>query len=195
MSTASASRKFANYAPHSWTVDPKHGEQPELFLTNRVLTHASDVKSGRLSTKACSIPQWFDTNGCTQKLVNGTRGAFCFTPDNLFRVCDATVSRNAPRYAMSWLLRDTKLTYTRSIRSAQYPSPDVVVSGQLVYVKFSIQASASKPAGFSGGPRSTPWLYSFKPTLRSLIILSKAGPMVSSIPCMYESVALMTQRR
>ncbi|KZV64807.1 hypothetical protein PENSPDRAFT_690453 [Peniophora sp. CONT] len=158
MSTSSSSRKFAGYSVRPWTSDTQHGEQAELFLTSRVLTYSEDISSGRVASKACSIPSTFDVNGRIQRMVDSSKGSLCFTSDNLFRVCDVTVPSHAPR-------------------SNRFPSPDAVVSGQLVYVTFALHGSIAKPAGVKVGSRDGQWKYTFTPTLKSLLVLSKSGPV------------------
>lgn len=64
----------------------------------------------------------------------------------------------------------------------RFPSPDAVVGGQLVYVTFTVRGTINKPV--DAKPRRADgkqWLYGFKPTLRSVFILSKTGPMVSRL--------------
>lgn len=180
MSTSSASRNFAEFSIRPWITDGIHGELRELFLTNRALTHTEDLKAGRITSKACVIPAELDSNGCLRHLIDASKGSLCFTSDNMFRVCDLTVSPDSPRYVCTPHCYTTLLLIEVIHSAAQFPSPDVVVAGQLVYVTYSLRGSVAKPA-VTRGRRATKssWHYTFKPTLRSLFILSKNGPVVS----------------
>ncbi|KZV61618.1 hypothetical protein PENSPDRAFT_693260 [Peniophora sp. CONT] len=170
MSTASASRPFSEFSARSWLPSNDHADERELFLTSPAFTRAEDVKTGRTSSKACSIPPTFDTNGVMQRIIDTSRGSVCFTSDNLFRICDLTVSSDAPR-------------------SAKFPSADAIVTGQMVYVSFTIRGTAGKPPVPRGGRYTGSSIYSFKPTLRSIFILSKTGPMVMKRNAMLKSNA------
>ncbi|VDB89147.1 unnamed protein product [Peniophora sp. CBMAI 1063] len=177
MSTSSASRNFAEFSIRPWITDDTHGELRELFLTSRAFTHTEDIKAGRVKSKACVIPAELDSNGCLHRLIDASKGSLCFTSDNMFRVCDLTVSPDSPR-------------------AAQFPSPDVVVAGQLVYVTYSLRGSVAKPAVTKGRRAAkSSWHYTFKPTLRSLFILSKSGPVVMKRSALYKAPVVLEAGR
>lgn len=101
MSTASSTRQFADYSPRTWYTSDEHGDQHETYLTCQTLSSTADIRASRVPSKACAIPATFDTNGAMQRIVDASRGALCFTPDNLFRVCDLTVPANATKFVQA----------------------------------------------------------------------------------------------
>ncbi|KZV62861.1 hypothetical protein PENSPDRAFT_670079 [Peniophora sp. CONT] len=163
IATASTMRMFKAFEPLRWSTCPSNQpveDQPvELFFTRNIFTRRRDVHAHRIAGDVIDkLPMAFDPNGQVAHMLRENK-SLCCLDDNIVSFSDHSL--------------------TSIGGSANEIHGDAIVPGQLVYVTFTLRGMRLGGGQYSADRRrgdSEEWR--FRPTVRSVTILSKRGPLV-----------------